>query len=95
MMDPICPVENLLNQKIQEMGILSDDYDADTVGKNEWLESNLVELMKNRVLTSMRRCTSVNKHKGQGSVYHHGPSFMVYHENTGKYPLIRTTYKIE
>ena len=82
-MDPICPVENLLSQKIRKMGILSDDYDADISEKNEWLESNLIELMKNRVLTSMRRCTSVTKYRGQGSVYHHGPWIPFFSSSSG------------
>ena len=60
---PICPVTKLFNQKIDKMGILND-HTGDGNATNEWQDSNLVELMKNRVFNTMESCTNVYKYRG-------------------------------
>ena len=58
-MDPVCPISTLLNRKIEKMGFLRDGSDENIAAS----DSNLVELIKNRVFSEMEVCTTAKKYK--------------------------------
>ena len=58
-MDPVCPISTLLTRKIEKMGFLRDGLDENIAAS----DSNLVELIKNRVFSGMEVCTTAKKYK--------------------------------
>ena len=60
-MDPVCPISTLLTRKIEKMGFLRDGFDENIAAS----DSNLVELIKNRVFSGMELCTTAEKYKEQ------------------------------